>query len=73
MAAPTGAAFRNSYLSPTLGRYQLDLALLQAAVEAEEASYTSGNFDTIAEAFDSVRSLLDDVQTANADSNNPNP
>lgn len=73
MATPTGAAFRNSLFSPVLGRHQDELALMQAAVEGEEASYTSGNFETIADAFDSIRSLLDDIQTANADSNNPNP
>lgn len=71
MPTPTGGSFRNSFVAGTLGRLQQDLTLMQAAIEAKESSYTSTNFNTITDAFDSARSLLDDVQTANGDINNP--
>lgn len=72
MSAPTGGVWRNSNFAPVLSRVQAEIVVLQAAVQGQEASYSSTHFSTIIDAFDDVQTLLDDIQTANS-TGNPDP
>lgn len=71
MSIPTSGTWRNSYFTPALGRLREDLVRLHVAVVAEESSYDSTNYDVIVAAFDSIDSLLADIQSANDSGINP--